>query len=142
MAWSAIRYLRDGLQEPPRDGVDQEKCPFPPGAPVPWRRSLPELCPPNRSKWQSRVTLWSHEDRFVSDVPNVTVSPRRVAMSASMAVGNRSSRMRGRRTAQAGTQERKGRRVPVYGPPPVIPRSLRPPRVPRHLGLLRPVRGR
>jgi MFS family permease len=48
--------------------------------------------------------LWSHEDHFASDVPNVTVSPRRVAVSDSMAIGNRSSRMRGRRTAQAGAK--------------------------------------
>ncbi len=60
---------------------------------------------------RSRVSLWSHEDRFVSDVPNVTVSPRRVAISASMAMGNRSSRMRGHLAAQAGPQ--KNERVAV-----------------------------
>jgi hypothetical protein len=45
----------------------------------------------------SRLSLQSHEDHFVSDVPNVTVSPQGVANSAYMAMGNRSSRMRGRR---------------------------------------------
>ena len=53
---------------------------------------------------QRRAPLQSLEDRFASDVPKVTVSPRRVAISGSMAIGNRSSRMRGRRTAQAGAK--------------------------------------
>jgi predicted MFS family arabinose efflux permease len=50
----------------------------------------------------------SQEDHFASDVPNVTVSPQRVPISASMAIGNRSSRMRGHRTAQAGTAVNEG----------------------------------
>src|SRR6185437_8978244 len=81
---------------------------------------------------RSRWPLQSHEDGFVSDVPNVTVSPRSVARSVNMAAGNRSSRMRGHLAAQAGAKERKGRRVPLYGPPPDFPRCLRPLRVPRH----------
>jgi hypothetical protein len=81
----------------------------------------PRRGPPVPGPDESPVTLWSHEDPFASDVPNVTVSPRRVALSVRMAVGNRSSRMRGHMAAQAGTQERKGRRVLVNGPPSVIP---------------------
>ena len=53
----------------------------------------------------------SHEDRFVSDVPNMTVSPRNVPRSASMATGNRSSRMRGRLAAHG--RSRKERKVAV-----------------------------
>jgi len=65
--------------------------------------------------------LPSQEDRFVNDVPNVTVWLPAVCASASMAIGDRSSRMRGAEPRRPGTENKRGRRVFLPGPPSVLP---------------------
>ena len=79
-------------------GSDSGKAPRPTGW-MPQNRSSRttrgSLAAEHREHVTSQKSLRSHEDHFANDVPNVTVQRQAVAISASMAIGNRLDCLRG-----------------------------------------------